>query len=138
MTSALPPKATVIFPAGLPGFERCRRFVLMYSEEFDPGVCLKSLDAPEPAFFLIDPRRLASDYQCQLSAADRARLGTPDGAGCVWLVMVSWQNGEGRANLGAPIVINPATMRGIQVVPAEAVIPVDASLSIVREAACLS
>lgn len=138
MSSAIPPKATLIFPAGLPGFEACRRFVLVYSDELDPGVCLKGLDAPAPTFFLLDPRRIAPDYECQLSAADRARLGAVSDEGCVWLAMVSWASGEPRANLRAPIVINPATMRGIQVVPAEAVAMVDAPVRPLAEAACWS
>ena len=131
-------KSTILFPAGLPGFEACRRFVLMYSEELDPGVCLKSLDERGPSFFLIDPRRVAPEYACQLSAADRARLGAVTDNGCVWLVMVSWAGGEARVNLRAPVVINPAAMRGIQVVPSESTGPADVALMPALEAACSS
>lgn len=131
-------RSTLLFPAGLPGFETCRRFVLMYSEEFDPGVCLKGLDEPAPSFFLMDPRRIAPDYACHLSAADRARLGAATDQGCVWLVMCSWNGEEARVNLRAPIVINPAAMRGIQVVPAESAGPADVALTPALETACSS
>jgi flagellar assembly factor FliW len=134
----LPQRSTILFPAGLPGFEACRRFVLMYSEEVDPGVCLKGLDEPAPTFFLMDPRRVSSSYKCQLSAADRARLGAATSEGCVWLVMVSLAGNQPRVNLRAPIVINPATMRGIQVVPADTAGPADVALMPATEAVCSS
>jgi flagellar assembly factor FliW len=85
----LPREALVTFPSGLPGFESCRQFVLVQSEEFDPGVCLKGLDAPSPTFFTVDPRLLAPDYRCELTAGDCARLGATTTSHCVWLVIVS-------------------------------------------------
>jgi len=137
-----PKRTTVTFASGLPGFESCQRFILMQSKDFDPGVCLKGLDAPEPAFFLMDPRKLAPGFECELSAADRARLradanGKNDSL--VWLVIVSWVGDEPRINWRAPIVINPATMLGIQLVPGESDIEEparDAAMS--QEPACLS
>lgn len=124
-TDTLPREALVTFPSGLPGFESCRQFVLVQSEEFDPGVCLKGMDAPGPTFFTVDPRLFAPEYSCELSAGDCARLGTSKGAGCVWLVMVSCADAQPRVNMRAPIVINPDTMRGIQIVPADSSWPVD-------------
>lgn len=117
--TALPTEATVNFPAGLPGFEACRRFVVVHSDEFEPGVCLKGLDATAPTFFTVDPRLIAPGYGCELSAGDRVRLGADDTTACVWLVIVSCTGDVPRVNMRAPIVINPVTMRGIQVVPAE-------------------
>jgi flagellar assembly factor FliW len=134
----LPQRSTIFFPAGLPGFEACRRFVLMYSDDVDPGVCLKGIDEPSPAFFLMDPRRVSPGYACQLSPADRARLGAVTDHGCVWLVMVSLSGNDPRVNLRAPIVINPATMRGIQVVPADTAGPADVAFVAATEAACSS
>lgn len=115
----LPTDATVMFPTGLPGFEGCRRFVVVHSEEFEPGVCLKGLDTPAPTFFTVDPRLIAPGYHCELSPGDRVRLGAEDSTACAWLVIVSCAGDVPRVNMRAPIVINPVTMRGIQVVPAE-------------------
>lgn len=135
MTLTLPAEATVTFPAGLPGFEACRRYVLIQSEEFEPGMYLKGLEGTQPAFFTIEPRHVVPDFDGHLSAADRARLGAGPDTPCVWLVLVSCGDAEPRVNLGAPIVINPATMRGIQVLPSEASGTVDVPWT---EAACLS
>jgi flagellar assembly factor FliW len=110
---------TIEFPAGIPGFESCRRYVLIQSDELHPGVCLKGLDENAPTFFLVDPRAVVADYVCDLTPADRARLGAEEDTACVWLALVSCAGEEPRVNLRAPIVINPARMRGIQVVPAE-------------------
>jgi flagellar assembly factor FliW len=121
----LPREALVTFPSGLPGFESCRQFVLVQSEEFDPGVCLKGLDAPGPTFFTVDPRLLAPDYRHDLTAGDAARLGATATTQCVWLVIVSCAGEHPRVNMRAPLVINPETMRGIQIVPADSAWPVD-------------
>jgi flagellar assembly factor FliW len=131
----VPSDATLTFAAGLPGFESCRRFVLLQSDEFAPGVCLKGLDGDAPAFLLVDPRLIAPGFRGQLSDADRVRLGGGDDAACVWLVMVSAAGPEPRVNLRAPIVINATTMRGIQLVPTDETAPVDVSWT---EAACWS
>lgn len=111
---------TITFPTGLPGFESCRRFVLVQSDDYAPGVCLRGLDAPQPTFYTIDPRLLVPEYPCVLSSADRARLGVADDTPCVWLALVSPDGDRPVANLSAPIVIDPVTMRGIQVLPTEA------------------
>lgn len=126
---------TITFAAGLPGFESCRRYVLLQSDEFAPGVCLRGLDAPAPAFFLMDPRHFDPAFAGELSAADRARLGATTSHDCLWLVMLSIVDGEHQVNMRAPIVINPVTMRGIQVLPPEVMVPVPAPLA---EVACLS
>lgn len=113
------PDTVVTFAAGLPGFERCRRYQLIQSDDYAPGVCLRGLDAPAPTFFTIDPRLVDANFVGALSGPDRARLGVDADAPCVWLAIVSWVNGEPVPNLRAPIVINPATMRGIQIVPSD-------------------
>lgn len=132
----IPPSATVEFASGVPGFETCRRFVVVQSPELAPGVCLKGLDTPEPLFFSVDPRRVAPDYPCVLSAVDAARLGAAHGDECVWLALVACGEGTPVVNLRAPLVINPRTMRGIQVLPSESPWPVDAPWPM--EAACSS
>lgn len=124
-TDTLPNETLVTFPSGLPGFESCRQFVLVQSEEFAPGVCLKGLDAPGPTFLTVDPRLVAPEFTGELSLADCARIGAVSGRACVWLVIVSCADAHPRVNMRAPIVINPETMRGIQLVPAESSWPVD-------------
>ena len=40
----------VTFPAGLPGFEECRRFVVLSSRELEPFKCLQSVEGPSASF----------------------------------------------------------------------------------------
>jgi flagellar assembly factor FliW len=111
------------FPVGIPGFEGCRHFVLLSSEELEPVQCLHGVDGPPASFLVVDPRRLVSDYRCELSALDRSRLGAGPDDPLLWLALLTAEPGAIYANLRAPIVINPARMLGFQVMPSDSVYP---------------
>ena len=119
------PQDVLTFPTGVPGFERCRRFVLLSSDDLAPLQCLQSIDGPQASFLVIDPRRVLADFRCELSAADQARLGVHDRDTLLWLSLVTIElDGTITVNLRAPIVINPATMTGHQVVPHHCIYPI--------------
>jgi flagellar assembly factor FliW len=112
--------AVIVFADGLPGFEQCRRFVLLSSEDLAPLWCLQGLDAPEPSFLAVDPTLVLPRYRRVLSDADRARLGDDDAA-LAWLALVTVGATDGDTavvNLRAPIVVNTERMVGAQVVSA--------------------
>jgi len=109
----------VTFAAGLPGFERCRRFVLVSAPALGPFTCLHGLDAPHPSFLTIDPRRVVAGYAPPLAAADRRRLGADDDSPLLWLSVVRLEGDGATANLRAPIVVNPARLLGVQVLEAD-------------------
>ena len=116
---------TIRFPQGLPGFEKCRGFVLMASETLGPLQCLKATEGPAASFLVIDPRRVLTDYRCDLSQIDRARLGVAEEDTLLWLALVTIElDGTIAVNLRAPIVINPAAMVGHQVVPYHCIYPI--------------
>jgi flagellar assembly factor FliW len=117
------PEDIVSFPAGLPGFEECRRFVVLSSRELDPFKCLQSVDGPSASFLAVDPRRAFPDYRCALSDVDRARLGEPDESQLVWLAVVTVQAEQTLVNLRAPVVVNPARMLGYQLMPSNSLYP---------------
>lgn len=127
----LPPEIArdaVRFPNGLPGFEGCRSFVLMQNEVLGPLQLLKAVEGPSASFLVIDPRRVLPEYRCELSQADRHRLGvskTDATDTLLWLVLVTIElDGTITANLRAPIVINPDRMTAQQVVPHDCVYPI--------------
>ena len=64
----------VTFADGLPGFESCRQFVLVESEEFQPFRVVQGLDENGPSFVGIDPRRGAVDSDCDTDS-------DPEGSG---------------------------------------------------------
>ena len=118
-TFTVDPADIVTFSHGLPGFERCRRFVLVSAPSLDPFTCLHGLDAPEPSFLTLDPRRVMSDYDAPLGDADRRRLALTGGETLLWLAVVHVDEASARVNLKAPVVINPRKMVGLQVMTAD-------------------
>ena len=115
------------FPAGLPGFEQCRNFVLMATKDDTPLHYLTALDGPEASFIVIDPRQVQQGYKCDLSETDARRLGVGTGndSPLVWLALVTIEgNGTISVNLRAPVVINPTLMIGHQVIPHQGTYPV--------------
>ena len=113
----------VDFPSGIPGFEMCRRFVLITSPDLAPLTCLQSLDPPEPSFLAVSPTLLDPGYDLTLREFERTRLGGADEP-LVWLAVVTIANGEATANLRAPIVVNPRRMIGCQFIRDEVEYPV--------------
>jgi flagellar assembly factor FliW len=128
VSEELPPEIArdaVRFPNGLPGFEACRSFVLMQNEALGPLQLLKAIEGPAASFLVIDPRRVLPEYRCELSQADRYRLGVHNTETLLWLVLVTIElDGTITANLRAPVVINPERMIGQQVVPHDCVYPI--------------
>jgi flagellar assembly factor FliW len=72
----------------------------------------------------MDPRLALPEYRWELSDGDRERLQAGADTPLLWLVLITVeQDGTIVANLRAPVVINPATMRGAQVIPHQSVYP---------------
>jgi flagellar assembly factor FliW len=114
----------VTFPDGIPGFESCRSWVVMAAEDATPLRRLHALDGADAAFLAIDPRAVLDNYRCDLSATDRRRLGASDTDPLLWLAIVMMEStGALTVNLRAPIVINPKTMTGQQVLPHNCLYP---------------
>ncbi len=117
------------FPAGIPGFETCRRFVLLGSPELAPLRCLQALDPPEASFLAIDPLVLDPAYDLTLREFERARLGAgPEPL--LWLAIVSLSAEGATANLQAPVVINPRRMVGCQFIRDDGDYPVRFRISL--------
>lgn len=113
------------FPAGLPGFENCKRFTLIEIADRPQQIAvLQSVDQAELAFSVTTPDLLGLQYEFSLSAEEESLLGNPrveDVA--VLLILRREEEGELqrragdaplRANLTAPLVINGANRRGLQ------------------------
>ncbi len=112
------------FPDGIPGFESCHSWVVMAAETATPLRRLHAVDGADASFLAIDPRVVLEGYRCDLSAADRRRLGANDDEPLLWLALVMMDpSGALTVNLRAPIVINPRTMTGQQVLPHNCLYP---------------
>jgi len=111
------------FPRGLAGFEDLRRFSLFHPETPDGAApryfILESLDDPAIAFNIADPELFGFNYEIALSDDEIAALDLADpseAAVAVILVKDAPAGGDGqlRANLKAPLVLNVRARRGIQ------------------------
>lgn len=112
------PETVISFPAGLPGFEACHSFVVVSSPDMAPLQQLRAVSGPAASFITIDPKRVLPTYRCELSESDRNRLAATEGSVLLWLAIVAVDaDGMASVNLRAPIVINPETMIGCQVMP---------------------
>jgi flagellar assembly factor FliW len=121
----------ITFPDGLPGFETCRRFVMMSYEGTLPIVCLRGLEASSPAFVTVDPARVLANYRLDLGPSDCRRLDAREGDTLVWLAIITVGSDQAATvNLRAPIVINPRLMIGFQVMPQDCLYPLSHPLSI--------
>jgi flagellar assembly factor FliW len=113
----------VLFPHGLPGFELCRGFAL-FKADAAPFQWLTSIDGPAASFLTIDPGLVLPNYRYSLGKNDLARLSADEDTPLLWRAIVLLEaDGSVAANLRAPIVINPATMIGQQVMPRDCLYP---------------
>ena len=119
----------VSFPDGIPGFEACRRFVLLSADSLAPLQRIESIEGPPAAFLGIDPRLVMEGYRCRLSDTDMRALGADGESPLLWFAIISEAEGVLYANLRAPIVINPQRMIGRQVLPDEGLYPIRHALT---------
>jgi len=108
-------------PRGLFGFEDERRYLFVERDDATPFMWLQSLDRPALAFVVVDPRVVLPDYSPTISERDIAALGAKPIAKLEMVVIVGIPDDEHNmtANLKGPIVFDPRTRRGRQVIVAE-------------------
>ena len=115
----------ISFPDGIPGFEACRRFVLLAADSIAPLQRLEAIEGPEAAFLGIDPRLVLASYRGRLTEADLRALDADSETTLLWFAIISAEpDGTLVANLRAPIVINPQRMIGRQVLPDDGLYPI--------------
>ncbi|MBV9896618.1 MAG: flagellar assembly protein FliW [Chloroflexi bacterium] len=124
LAANLPPAqvdSCIYFPAGLVGCSTWKRFVLLSDAEEDlPVAALQCLDERGVTFMVTDPVVVSSEYEAPLSAGDRAELGLDDETTpVVYCTLTVGDGGELTANLLGPLVINPTTRKGKQLVLAD-------------------
>jgi len=120
----------ITFTEGLPGFETCRQFVLVASPSLTPFKLLQGVGAGAPSFVAIDPQLVDRNYTTPLERADLARLDANAERPLLWLALVTARDdGAATVNLRAPLVINPGSMLGIQLIAADSAYRIDHPLA---------
>lgn len=115
---------TVYLAQGLPGYEELRRWELVQRPETAPLVELRSIDRPPLVLLLVDPSQVVDDYRPAIADAVYARLGPSGRDRCLTFIVVAVSGGAAFANLRAPVVVDPQSMRGEQVILEEGDWPV--------------
>jgi len=108
----------ILFPEGLVGCPEWQRFVqVVDSDEALPVAILQCLDDAAVQLIVTNPVLVEPDYAAPLSSAERAALDLPGGVEpVVYCTLSVSQDGSISANLLGPLVVNPVTRRGLQLV----------------------
>lgn len=116
---------TVVFPAGLPGFERYTQFLPLQPAGSVFG-CLQSLEDPMLAFVIISPYKVCPDYSIRLTAEDvqALKLEKLEDAEMLAIVSIRPKLEDSSVNLQAPLVINKVSRIGRQVLAPESGYPI--------------
>jgi len=114
------PEDVITFPGGIPGFESCKRFVIVPVPQCEPFSWLACVDASPPLrFAIINPLIFIPDYSPKLSKEHLAdiNIGVGDLHDLVLYTIVTiGQNPvDSTANLTGPVIINKNTRLGKQV-----------------------
>lgn len=113
--SAAPTETRIIFAEGIPGFQNAHVWELASTLAIDPFCRLRSVDAPPLQLLVVEASRVTTGYEPRIPRADIQRLKLGLGAPPLLLLVVTlWDDGAVTANLAAPLVINPQTMQGAQ------------------------
>lgn len=111
---AIRDESEILFDEGIIGVPRARRFELLASPDA-PLHLLRCLDIPNFALPVVDPRLARPDYRPDLGRVVDV-LGLKDGETVLVLAVTTIEADGPMANLRAPIVINPARRRGMQLI----------------------
>ncbi len=132
----LPDEAIYEFPHGLLGFEELRRLGIYHVDEHAPFEWLVSVDSPEVCFPLISPMLLHPGYFVPVGNVERRALDARPDEPLVPLVIVTVGPGPGglSANMRGPILFNPRSRKGMQVVLFESSYSVRAEIPVMPQA----
>ena len=111
----------VIFPDGLFGFPKLTRYLLLRlneEEDDDSMLLMLSVEDPNVVFVLINPFFLCPDYSPRLAPEELSCLQCSDNGELSYYAICVVRNDylENTVNLKCPLVINPNTRHGMQVI----------------------
>ncbi len=108
----------ILFNEGLIGFIDNKKFTLLEHKPGSPFFWLQSVDSPDLAFIVIDPASFSAEYKPQFLKSDLEALGlrSDRDAQILVIVVVPEDPKKMYANLLGPLVINPVTRKGKQII----------------------
>ncbi len=123
-------EAVLFFPQGILGLSHLKKFVLCEGNDLAPFKYLVSTESPEIAFLLLNPKEILTDYEVPIKEDTSAQLLFQGQETLVYYVIVTPSSDmrNTTANLLAPLVLNPTSMRGCQVIQEQGAYSVKYSL----------
>lgn len=120
-------KDLVHFPDGLFGFQDLHDFLLMSLNEEDENIMLllQSVENIHVAFVVLDPFRLDADYDPHLTPEELTylRADSEDDLSFYVICVLHKNYLEDTVNMKSPLVMNPATRIGMQVILSDSSYP---------------
>ncbi|MBN1141286.1 MAG: flagellar assembly protein FliW [Deltaproteobacteria bacterium] len=111
------PAQTLLFPEGLIGFEKLRRFVVIPNKKEGLLFWIQSVEDADVAFIVTDPTHFFLDYKVVPDQQEQEKLGIADAGACFNLVVVTVHPDKAVTfNLAAPILFAAATNCALQVI----------------------
>ena len=107
---------TIQFPEGIPAFSALKRYVLMDYKD-TPLKWLQSIDNPDVAFIVAAPETVTAGYQVNVDEPVRRLLDLEQNEDLAVLLILRVEAGKLIPNLKAPLLLNPASMKGMQLLP---------------------
>jgi flagellar assembly factor FliW len=111
-------KGIISFPEGIPGFEDVKKFVLLGNASQDnPFQWLQSVDKPDLAFIIIDPKVFRPDYIVDVddNKVEILEINHIEKVLVYAIVVIPEDVRKMTANLAAPVLINTMNNLGKQV-----------------------
>ena len=109
-------KRLILFPDGILGFPRQRRYALVQTGHDSGFYWLQSVDAADLAFVLCDPRLFVGDYQVPVKLDELAGIGLTETRDAQVFVIVNKVGDLLTGNFQGPLVINVSNRKGRQLV----------------------
>ena len=114
---AVDPETLFSFPAGVAGFEECKRFKLFHEEGKNTVFWLQSVDDASVMFPVVSPEALDIEYQIELGDEDCALIDLKDSDDVAVVVIVyrnETESGKIAANTRSPVILNLKSRKGMQ------------------------
>ena len=108
----------VTFPAGIPGFEQNREFVLVSLPDYAPFEWLVCIDGTPLRFAVINPLLFSPDYtpNIERQQLEDLEIAKPEDVLMYVIVTIHENPLQSTANLIGPIVINRSKRVGKQII----------------------
>ncbi|AMV34224.1 Flagellar assembly factor FliW [Pirellula sp. SH-Sr6A] len=104
----------LLMPHGLVGFETCRHWILLSTDDDSQVAWLQSVALANVALPVVSPRRYLPDYKAHVHKRDLAVLNLHSDDLLYFLCVVSKNGNNLTANLKSPILLNATRHVAIQ------------------------